>query len=155
MKIGLSGHQKMPQEAYSFASDAINDLLRNRNDIVGVCSLAAGADQLFAKAIIDHGHRLHVVIPCENYGSTFDTEGLSTYEDLLVAAVWIEKLDFDSPSEEAFYAAGKRVTDLADELIAVWDGQESQGLGGTADIVAYAREFNKKVHVIWPDDVKR
>ena len=155
MKIGVSGPQKMPPEAYSFASDAINDLLRNRNDVVGICSLAAGADQLFAKAIIDHGHQLHVVVPCENYGSTFDAEGLSLYEDLLASAVSNEKLDFDSPSEEAFYAAGKRVTYLADELIAVWDGEVSQGLGGTADIVAYARKLDKAVHIIWPDGVKR
>jgi hypothetical protein len=35
---------------------------------------------------------------------------------------------------------------------AVWDGQPSGGLGGTADVVAaYAREWGVPVEVVWPE----
>jgi len=40
--------------------------------------------------------------------------------------------------EEAFLAAGKRVVDLSDIVIAVRDGEPAKGKGGTADSVAYA-----------------
>jgi hypothetical protein len=33
---------------------------------------------------------------------------------------------------------GKVVVDRAEVLIAVWDGLPARGLGGTADVVAYA-----------------
>jgi hypothetical protein len=40
--------------------------------------------------------------------------------------------------------------DLSDLLIAVWDGKEAKGKGGTADIVRYARERDTEVVVLWP-----
>lgn len=40
------------------------------------------------------------------------------------------------------------MVDKADELYAVWDG-------GTADVVAYAREHGTPVRVIWPDGAQR
>jgi hypothetical protein len=36
--------------------------------------------------------------------------------------------------------AGRVVVDRSSVLVAAWDGQPSRGLGGTADVVAYARE---------------
>ena len=35
-------------------------------------------------------------------------------------------LDYPSPSEEAFFAAGKQIVEAADELIAIWDGEPAQ-----------------------------
>ena len=35
---------------------------------------------------------------------------------------------------------GRAVVDCSSVLVAVWDGQPSRGLSGTADVVAYARE---------------
>ena len=43
------------------------------------------------------------------------------------------------------------VADRCDLLIAVWDGQPAQGLGGTGDVVRYAREIGREVLVVWPD----
>ena len=67
----------------------------------------------------------------------------------------METLEFDAPSEEAFLAAGQRVVELSDELLAVWDGKKAAGLGGTADIVGYAKELKKPVTVLWPAGVSR
>lgn len=155
MRVGLSGHQKMPEAAYTFAANAIDDYLAAHENIVGVCSLAAGSDQLFAEKVVNTGNELHVVIPCKDYEATFDADGLAKYQSLLAVAANTEMLGFDSPSEEAFYAAGKRVAELSDELIAVWDGKKAQGLGGTADIVDFARHLGKQVIVVWPDGVER
>jgi hypothetical protein len=47
------------------------------------------------------------------------------------------------------------MVDHADELYAVWDGQPARGYGGTADVVAYARQRSIPVRVIWPDGAER
>src|SRR4051794_2456602 len=105
MVVGMSGHQKMPAEAYRYASDAIDAFLRVHADITGVCSLAAGSDQLFASRILATGNRLRVVIPCSHYEDTFDTQGLLKYTELLSSANRIETLGYEEPSEEAFLEA--------------------------------------------------
>ena len=40
-------------------------------------------------------------------------------------------------------------------LVAVWDGQPARGLGGTADVVAYARQRGVPMEVIWPQGATR
>jgi hypothetical protein len=155
MKIGLTGHQKMPSSAYKFAEKAINNLLKKHTKITGICNLAAGSDQLFAEKIISSGNELFAVIPSKNYERTFDSEGLKKFRKLLQVAKNTEILDFLESTEEAFLAAGKRVVDLSDELVAIWDGQQAQGKGGTEDIVSYAQSIGKKVTVIWPEGVRR
>ena len=40
--------------------------------------------------------------------------------------------------EDCYLAAGHRVVELSDLMLAVWDGSPAKGKGGTADVVAYA-----------------
>jgi hypothetical protein len=47
------------------------------------------------------------------------------------------------------------MVDGADELYAVWDGKPARAYGGTADVVAYARERATPVRVIWPEGARR
>ena len=37
----------------------------------------------------------------------------------------------------------------------MWDGKPARSYGGTADVVAYARERGTPVRVIWPDGAHR
>jgi len=39
--------------------------------------------------------------------------------------------------------------------VAVWDGKPARGVGGTADIVSYARQKGVPVAVLWPDGAAR
>jgi hypothetical protein len=43
----------------------------------------------------------------------------------------------------------------SDRLLAVWDGKPAQGLGGTGDIVAYAKSRGLPTTVIWPEGLVR
>jgi len=52
-------------------------------------------------------------------------------------------------------AAGKRVVDISEHVIAIWDGRPAGGYGGTADVVAYAHAVGRDVTVIWPAGVVR
>lgn len=132
-------------------------MLENANgEISGLTSLAAGADQHFARPVLDRGGRLHVIVPSEGYESAFtDRAARASFHDLLAAAWKVETLPYDRPSGEAFMEAGKRVVDLAEIVVAVWNGQPAQGLGGTADVVNYARALGREVTIVWPTGAAR
>lgn len=157
VRVGVTGHQNLPVEAVPFISQGIAHLLDNiGNEFVGVSSLAAGADQLFAEAVLQRNNQLHAVIPCQGYELTFTNDAtLHLYTRLLDSATFVEVLTYPRPGEEAFLAAGYRVVSLSDILVAVWDGLEAQGVGGTADIVRRAYECKKEVFVIWPPGITR
>lgn len=154
--VGATGHQHIPPEARAHIASGIDDVLRSyREDLIGVCSLAAGADQLFAQAVLDLGGALHVVVPCERYDETFDRAGLLRLRELLGGAERVETLGHPKPTEEAFLDAGHRVADLCEILVAVWDGEQARGLGGTADVVDYAKAAGREIVIIWPPGVTR
>lgn len=111
-----------------------------------VTSLAAGAEQMAAEAALDRGADLTLIVACTDFRSTLDIPDRSRFDRYAGLAGHIERMPFREPSEAAFLAAGKRVVDLADRLIAVWDGN---GTGSTADVVAYARDIGREVTVVW------
>ena len=155
--VGFTGHQNIPAEAIKYVKEHVCSELKtfDSRTLVGMCSLADGSDQLFAQLILDAGGGLHVVVPSSGYETTFDAQGLSRYRQLLSRASKTETLNWPEPSEDAFLAAGRLVADRSDVLIAVWDGQEAQGKGGTADIVRYAQQKGKRTIIIWPKGVIR
>ena len=156
--IGCTGHQTLTVATQTAVADAVSARLRVLDDgnLEGVCSLAVGADQIFARALLAVGGRLRVVIPCAGYTSTFTTdEARGSYVELLASSTSSEELPYPSPTEEAFMAAGRVVTDRSDLLLAVWDGAPAAGLGGTADVIRYAKEHRKAVEIVWPKGARR
>lgn len=157
-KLGITGHQLIPDAARESVVDALKREIERASQpssLWGLTSLAVGADQLFAGLVLRAGGKLHVIIPSNSYDGTFRNDGLTRYHTLLTAATKVERLDFDEPSEEAFFAAGCRIVESCDILLAVWDGKPSRGLGGTADVVQYARSSGRPVEIIWPAGVAR
>ena len=153
--VGVTGHQNIPSDAYAFIEAQIKNLLSGEPSLVGVSSLAVGADQLFAKIVLRLGGRLCVVLPSKRYEETFSGHGLGSFNRLLQKADEVTVLPNPSPTEAAFFAAGRTIVDQSDVLCAVWDGAEARGLGGAGDVVSYARETLKQVVVIWPSGVVR
>lgn len=155
--LGVTGHQTIPTHAHDFTVDAIRDILgRAESPLTAVTSLAAGADQLVATELVRNGGHLHVIVPSRKYERTFETKkDLASFRSLLEAAQTVTRLDYPEPSEEAFMAAGKSIVDNCEMLIAIWDGKPARGLGGTGDVVRYARKTGKAVSIVWPDDMGR
>ena len=151
-RVGITGHQKIPDSVLPHVLSEIgNTLASATGEIVGLSSLAAGADQHFARAVLEGGGRLHAIIPCEQYESAFaDENSRAAFLELMAAASEIETLPFNRPSGQAFMEAGKRVVDLSDVMLAIWNGEPAQGLGGTADVVRYARDQGREVRILWP-----
>jgi len=152
-RVGCTGHQSLSAATRRDIAAAIAAALAADTDadLVGISSLAEGADQLFALAVLAAGGELHAVIPSKDYEKSFQSEQARiTYTALLGLAASSKVLTFDAPSEDAFLAAGQEVADRCDLLLAVWDGRGAGGKGGTADIVAYAQKRGIETRVIWP-----
>lgn len=155
-RVGFTGHQGLTSETEEAVTLSMRSLISELIPSAGLCSLAEGADQIFAELVLASGGELNVVIPCRGYERTFpDSRSLSKYHELLRQAKNRVELDFPSPSEDAYWAAGRRVVIESDRMIAVWDGLIAKGKGGTADVVAYARELGREVEIIWPDGSAR
>ncbi len=60
-------------------------------------------------------------------------------------AARVTVLDRVGDDEDGYLAAGQRVVDSSDLMLALWNGQPSAGKGGTADVVHYATERGVRV----------
>jgi hypothetical protein len=154
--VGVTGHQDLDDRVRTFVRSAFLSRLKSLLPIQGVSSLAKGTDQLFAECVLALGGELVAVVPSSGYESTFDDRNdLARFHRFLADAIDVVRLSFPTPSETAFWAAGKEVVDRSDVLLAVWDGRPARGLGGTADIVRYARDRGKTTEIIWPRGAQR
>ena len=155
--VGFTGHQNLIGVTRRQIAHAIAEqLVYVRGDeFTGVTSLAAGADQIFAFCVLAAGGRLEAVIPSDGYRDTMQDTDQAHFDLLLTLSTATEHLPFSTPTNEAYLTAGQRVVKKCDLLLAVWDGRPAAGLGGTADIVAYARHQGTEVHVIWPPGAQR
>jgi hypothetical protein len=122
----------------------------------GVSNLADGADQLFAAHVLAAGGSFEAILPCADYGGSLSSgDGRARFDGLVRAAASVVTMPFAEPCEEGFLAAGQALVDRCDHLFAVWDGLPARGMGGTADVVAYARGRGRPVTVLWIDGVRR
>lgn len=139
MIIGISGHQALDPGTSSWVMASLHFEVGKLPASTGMTSLAAGTDQIFAQVVLAHGWELYVVLPCHLYDSTFTSlEDIRSFRELYRKATRCETLDFDEPNEDAFLAAGKRVVEMSDLMIFVWNALPAKGRGGTGDIVQYA-----------------
>jgi hypothetical protein len=154
--FGITGHQILPRAAVTLAVRHWTHALPAGSQLRGVSSLAAGADQLFAAHVLRVGGRLEVIEPASRYARSLATHAArKRYRRLRQAADDVITLPYPRPDRKAFLAAGLIVVERCDHLLAVWDGRCARGLGGTADIVAYARLRGREVTIVWPDGLTR
>jgi hypothetical protein len=151
--IGITGHQKLDDpKAWPWVEEQLNNVvIECKSHLVGISSLAIGADQLFANIVLNHGGELYVVLPFENYEEKFEgAKAQAEYNRILSRATTVEILTRTGNDEEAYLAAGKRVVDISTLMSAVWNGKKAAGLGGTGDIVEYTKGVGKEVIHINP-----
>jgi SMODS and SLOG-associating 2TM effector domain 1 len=160
VRIGVTGHRKLDDRASLIpavreALLRVNELLPRspRTEVVPVVvsALAEGADCLVAEQVLaEAGSRLEAVLPLapEEYLEDFEHENSRReFRNLLARASAIWQYPRGASREEAYEQVGHYIVDHSDVIIALWDGQPAAGRGGTATIVAYARE--QGVPLLW------
>jgi uncharacterized membrane protein YidH (DUF202 family) len=132
-----------------------------------VSALAEGADRLVAREVLaTPGATLEAVLPLamKDYLATFDAgSDDQEFHGLLAQCrnpLWLRTHNMEpdiSPDEarktkhRAYSKVGRYIVDHCDVLIAIWDGEPPRGPGGTAEVVAYAKEVSRPVIRIWTD----
>jgi hypothetical protein len=148
MRIGITGHQRLKDPTrWNWVKRELDHVLSSTTSpLIGVTSLAIGADQVFAEAVLARGGSLEVIVPFADYEFKF-SEGhdREEYLRLLASASDQSVLEPHGSNEEAYLAAGQCVVDRSELLLAVWDGAPAAGLGGTGDAVNYALQQGKKL----------
>jgi hypothetical protein len=158
-RVGGTGHRLLPAATARLVEHALRERLARHAPapgvLVGVTSLADGADLLFAETILALGGALEVVLPAFRYRHVVPADSLEAHDRLLARAHRVRRLAFPESTSEAHMAAGRVLVDGADLLVAVWDGRPARGFGGTGDVVAYARSRGVPVEVLWPPGASR
>ncbi len=143
--VGITGHQKRKGLDWNWVSATMRAELSALGDISrALSSLAAGADQRFATAALELGIPVTAVLPMQGYERFLRGRDLARYHELLARCDQLV-LDGGGRPNEAFLAAGRYIVDHCDVLFAVWDGLPAGAMGGTGDIVEYARRLQRRI----------
>ncbi|MGH1560659.1 adenylate/guanylate cyclase domain-containing protein [Caulobacter segnis] len=144
----------------------IDQLLKDRRVGFGYGSLAAGADIVFAEALLAAGAELHVVLPVgrasfvEISVAPFGAEWVGRFERCMARAATIRHASQDPylgdeqvfaySSQVAMGCAVLRAQTLSTEAIqlAVWDGRETGGPSGVSYDLAYWARSGRRRAVI-------
>lgn len=148
IKIGIVGHRFLQQRgAEKFIFRQCQDILMRakieKGNVIALSAIAEGADSIFADAAISLSIPLEIIKPFDQYETDFTTDlTKQCFYRLYHAASRITKLPYESRSVQAYFDAMQWVVNQSDLLVAVWDGKEARGKGGTADAVKLAMEIN-------------
>jgi hypothetical protein len=168
IKIGITGHRRLSDLQIKKVKPILEDTLKNilsdcrQKDpgatFVAITPLAEGADTLFAKVARSLGLRLQVILPFERveYIKHFSTpEKRREFEEMLDTIDEADITELNSmvhkELDELYLEVGEEVVNESDYLVAIWNENEAGGKGGTADIVAYAKDRHMEIRAINPE----
>jgi hypothetical protein len=148
--IGVTGHRILAEveKVEAGIAGALRFIERTfpGEPLIVISSLAEGADRLVVHQVLARPQARLIVplpLPESDYRKDFPSEkSQKEFLSLLNRAGEVIAIPPTPTREEAYEAAGNYVLNHADVLIAVWDGQGAQGVGGTGGIVAEARRRN-------------
>ena len=150
VKVGTTGHRTLTdltplREGILEGIQVIQKEYPGR-PLILLSLLAEGADRIVAEAVLrTPDAKLVPVIPfeAEKYADQFGPPGAPSrihYQALLSRSRDAIQLPDSVSMEEGYVAAAKTIVEESDVLMAVWDGQEAQGPGGTGHVIELARE---------------
>ncbi|WP_326615636.1 hypothetical protein OG863_00135 [Streptomyces decoyicus] len=157
MRVGITGHRGLDQDVERQVRRRLQTAVRRWEpaELIAVSCIADGPDSWLAEAVLEHGGRLEVVVPAREYRESLPSWHHPVYDALRQKAIDIHETGLTVSDSFAHMAGSEILVGLADELLAVWDGQPARGHGGTADVVAYAERTGTPVQVVWPQGATR
>jgi hypothetical protein len=143
--VGITGHQKRRGLDWNWVTDTLRAELAALGRIDrALSSMAAGADQRFATVALELNIPVTAVLPLGGYKRFLRGKDLARYQILLARCEQLV-LDGTGRPNEAFLAAGHYIVDHCDVLFAVWDELPAGAMGGTGDVVEYARRSERRI----------
>lgn len=162
MKIAVTGHR--PNKLYGYnlnnkknieLKKKFKEILIENNCTEAITGMALGVDTIFALAVLelkDEGYniKLHCAIPCRNHSCKWIKESVDLYNDILNKADIVKLVTDEEYKPYLMHKRNEYMVDLADKVIAVWNGSKS----GTANCVNYAKRKGKEIIYINPLEIK-
>jgi hypothetical protein len=140
--VGVTGHREIAAEDVTPLRKAFGNILRDLTKVapnmplVVLSGLAAGADSLAASEAI--AQNIPVIaclpMPVEAYEADFTPNELERFRSLLRSCARV--IVTSQVRENGYVASGLFVARNSHLLIALWDGMEARGAGGTGDILS-------------------
>jgi hypothetical protein len=152
--VGITGHRSL-NDVGAITQEIDAALIQIRETcpapFIVFSALAEGADRLVVRRAFDLlGASLKVILPLNQADYTADfpeDDSLAEFLELLTLAVEVVELPPTPTRNSAYEAAGRYILKHVDLLIAVWDGQQPRGRGGTGQIVVEAQQ--SQLPVVW------
>jgi uncharacterized phage-like protein YoqJ len=152
--LAITGHRDMveTEELKKELEDYFEKTIASNKDkeITLLSPLADGADRFVAKIFLEkqkEHENLKLVVPMpfeqERYEKDFDESSKEEFLDFWAKAESVFAVK--RVSESGYVDVGRYVVDESDVLLALWDGTFNGKLGGTGDVVEYARHMGKEV----------
>ncbi|MER5640894.1 hypothetical protein ABT095_28590 [Kitasatospora sp. NPDC002227] len=144
MRVGIIGHEGLSEITEMLVRGALWPLVTEFGsyELVGVGCLRPGPERWFARAVLEHGGKIEVILPA---GAPTPTG------PLLAEATAVHRLAAASAGGLGDDTC-RALVGMVDELIAVWDGQPGSE---PARVVEAARKAGLYVQVVWPDGCER
>lgn len=152
--IGFTGHRTVENEAGVRAAirDVLTSLRTEQPSVewLALSSIAAGSDLMFATSVRALGMGWEAILPLPpvEFRRDFDEQTWRDVEALLAQAEHVRVIGERTRRDDAYLDGGMETVNGCDVLLTVWDGEPARGRGGTAEIVAYAREMGRPVIII-------
>jgi hypothetical protein len=151
-RIAVTGHRNLADKAtLSFLRRSFGEQLARLRDahpegVTVVMGLAVGADTLAAEVAVGGGIPIEVGLASADFIEDF-APGPERVQFLTYCALSrsVHRLPFGERSGAAYLALGHWLVDTCDMLIAAWDGLPARGIGGTGDVVNYARAQRRPI----------
>ena len=96
------------------------------------------------------GIPLHVLLPLppSEFRTDFSAADWAGAGELIARAEHVRVIAENGSREDAYLDCGMETVNESDVLLVLWDGEPARGKGGTADVIAYARELGKPLVLI-------
>ena len=152
MKICVTGHRPNKLYGYNIFTKEWIDLrkLFMKMLVENNCEEAITG---IALAVLDlkekYNIKLHCAIPCKNQCFKWSSESIKLYNYILSKADIVKFVSNEEYKPWLMQRRNEYMVDLADKVVAVWDGSKS----GTGNCVEYAIKCNKEIIVIKPTDI--
>jgi len=160
LRVGVTGHRVLPVDP-ALGEQVRCALRRARGSVPSsaatplcmavISPLAEGADRLVAREALDDQDAVLIVplpLPVDDYINDFAADDSKrAFKGLLARAREVVLLPKAEAREDAYQNVADYLVEQCDILIALWDGHPARGQGGTAEVVALARE--RRLPLLW------
>jgi hypothetical protein len=130
VRIGITGHSNLADASAELVAGELREILKGQcDDLVGVTCLARGADEVFARVVLELG-ALEVVLLAADYRDRKVKPDNAAEFDSLIADARVHTMPFTESNRDAYMAASEHFLSIVDRVVA-GVGRPSGGHGRT------------------------